>query len=171
VIAPPDLSQLSHADKDGLILALIAQLAAAQQTMLTQHARNAARRHHIPKQKRQVLNWAQYDAGLRQRGSLTVGFSDEAIAAWQAAPRTTRGGQAWYSPLATLTALTLRAVFQLALRQTEGLIGSIIVSSASPWRFPTTPRSAGGLRRSTCRDRAPMSTLISPSTCWWTALD
>ena len=41
-------------------------------------------------------------------------------------PRTTRGGQRWYSPLAILTALTLRAVFRLALRQTEGLIGSII---------------------------------------------
>jgi len=36
------------------------------------------------------------------------------------------GGQPWYSPLAILTALTLRAVFRLALRQTEGLIGSII---------------------------------------------
>src|SRR6202051_2187790 len=55
-----------------------------------------------------------------------VWSSDEAIAAWQAAPRTTRGGQAWYSPLAILTALTLKAVFRLALRQTEGLIGSII---------------------------------------------
>jgi hypothetical protein len=31
-----------------------------------------------------------------------------------------------YSPLAILTALTLRAVFRLAYRQTEGLIGSII---------------------------------------------
>ena len=87
---------------------------------------NAVRRHHIPKQKRKVTNWAAYDAGLRQRGSLTVWFSDEAIAAWRAAPRTTRGGQAWYSPLAILTALTLKAVFRLALRQTEGLIGSII---------------------------------------------
>jgi hypothetical protein len=55
-----------------------------------------------------------------------VWFSDEAIAAWRAAPRTSRGGQAWYSPLAILTALTLKAVFRLALRQTEGLIGSII---------------------------------------------
>ena len=82
---------------------------------------NAARRHHIPKQKRKLTNWAAYDASLRQRGSLTVWFTDEAIAAWQAAPRTTRGGQAWYSPLAILTALTLRAVFRLALRQTEGL--------------------------------------------------
>ncbi len=48
------------------------------------------------------------------------------IAAWAAEPRTTQGEQRWYSPLAILTALTLRAVFRLALRQTEGLIGSII---------------------------------------------
>jgi hypothetical protein len=87
---------------------------------------NAARRHHIPKQKRKVTNWAAYDASLRQRASLTVWFSEDAIAGWKAEPRTTRGGQAWYSPLAILTALTLRAVFRLALRQTEGLIGSII---------------------------------------------
>src|ERR1700755_793576 len=87
---------------------------------------NAARRHHIPKQKRKVTNWATYDASLRQRGSLTVWLTDEAITAWQAVPRTTRGGPRWYSPLAILTALTLRAVFRLALRQTEGLIGSII---------------------------------------------
>jgi len=37
---------------------------------------NAARRHHIPKQKRKVTNWAAYDASLRQRASLTVWFSD-----------------------------------------------------------------------------------------------
>ena len=87
---------------------------------------NAARRHHIPKQKHRVTNWAEYDAGLRARGSLTVWFTPEAIAAWAAAPRTTRGGQASYSDLAIATALTLRAVFRLALRQTEGLIGSIL---------------------------------------------
>ena len=87
---------------------------------------NAARRHHIPKQTRKVTNWAAYNASLRQRGSLTIWFSEGAIAGWRAAPRTTRGGQAWYSPLAILTALTLKAVFRLALRQTEGLIGSII---------------------------------------------
>ena len=63
---------------------------------------------------------------MRQRGSLTVWFTEEAIAAWAAEPRTTRGGQPWYSPLAILTALMLRAVFHLAYRQAEGLIGSII---------------------------------------------
>jgi hypothetical protein len=87
---------------------------------------NHDRRHHIPKQKRKVQNWREYDASLRQRGSLTVWFSDAAIEGWRAAPRTTPGGQPWYSPLAIRTALTLRAVFRLALRQTEGLIGSII---------------------------------------------
>src|SRR5215207_1884324 len=87
---------------------------------------NASRRHHIPKQRHRVINWAEYDASLRQRGSLTVWFSDEAIAAWQAEPRTTRGGQPHYSALAIRTALTLRAVFRLTLRQTEGLIGSIL---------------------------------------------
>ncbi len=87
---------------------------------------NQDRRHHIPKQKHKVTNWREYDASLRQRGSLTVWFSAEAIEGWRAAPRTTRGGQPWYSPLAILTALTLRAVFRLALRQTEGLIGSIL---------------------------------------------
>ncbi len=87
---------------------------------------NAACRHRIPRQRHRVTNWAAYDAALRQRGSLTVWFTDEAIAAWRAEPRTTRGGQPWYSPLAILTALTLRAVFRLALRQTEGLIGSIL---------------------------------------------
>jgi hypothetical protein len=87
---------------------------------------NEAGRRHIPRQKHKVTNWPAYDASLRQRGSLTVWFTDEAIAAWTAEPRTTRGGQPWYSALAILTALTLRAVFRLALRQTEGLIGSVI---------------------------------------------
>ncbi|MDQ2763591.1 MAG: IS5 family transposase [Pseudomonadota bacterium] len=63
---------------------------------------------------------------MRQRGRLTVWFTEEAIAAWQATPRTTHGGQRHYSPLAILTGLTLRTVFHLALRQTEGLIGSIV---------------------------------------------
>ena len=87
---------------------------------------NHDRRRHTPQQKHRVINSAAYDAALRQCGSLTVWFTDEAVAGWRAAPRTTPGGQPWYSPLAILTALTLRAVFRLALRQTEGLIGSIV---------------------------------------------
>lgn len=87
---------------------------------------NAGHRHHIPKQRYRVRNWAAYDAALRQRGSLTVWFSDEAVERWQAETRTTPGGQQKYSDLAILTALILRAVYRLALRQTEGLVGSLV---------------------------------------------
>ncbi len=87
---------------------------------------NANRRHRIPRQRHKVTNWPAYEAGLRARGSLTVWFTAEAIEAWRAEPRTTRGGQPRYSGLAITTALTLRAVFRLALRQAEGLIGSIL---------------------------------------------
>lgn len=83
-------------------------------------------RHRIPRQRHRVTNWPVYDAALQARGSLTVWFTAEAIAAWRAEPRITRGGQPHYSDLAIATALTLRAVFRLALRQTEGLIGPIL---------------------------------------------
>ena len=77
---------------------------------------NAAGRHHIPKQRHRVTNWSEYDAALRQRGSLTVWLTEAAIDAWRAEPRTTRGGQPSYSALAITTALTLRAVFRLGRR-------------------------------------------------------
>ncbi len=105
---------------------------------------NAGRRHHIPKQRHRVTNWAEYDAGLRARGSLTVWFTPEAVEAWKAEPRTGRGGQPAYSALALATAMTLRAVFRLALRQTEGLIASVLqllcldlpVPDHRKWRSP-----------------------------------
>jgi hypothetical protein len=87
---------------------------------------NQDRRHHISKQQHRVTNWAAYDIALRQRGSLTVWFTEVAIAAWKAEPRCTRGGQPRYSALAITTALTLRAVFRMALRQTQGLIASLL---------------------------------------------
>ena len=73
-------------------------------------------RRHIPRQRHRVTNWRDYDASLRNRGSLIVWFTPEAIAGWKAQPRTTPGGQRHYSDLAIETALTLRAVFRLAPR-------------------------------------------------------
>ncbi len=126
----------------------------------------AACRRHIPKQQHKVTNWAAYDAALRQRGSLTVWFTEAAIAAWRAEPRTTPGGQPSYSALAITTALTLRAVFRLALRQTEGLIGSIIrllgLTLAVPDRT-TLCRRAGTLkvpRPRPRRDGEPLHLLV-----------
>jgi hypothetical protein len=87
---------------------------------------HAEHRHRIPKARYRVTNWLEYEASLRCRGSLTVWFTDKAIQAWRGEPRTTPGGQPQYSPLAISTALTMRMVFGLALRQTEGLISSVI---------------------------------------------
>ncbi len=64
-----------------------------------------------------MTNWAEYDTSLRQRGSMTIWFSEEAIESWRAAPRTTPGGQPNYSDLAITTALTVRTVFRQGLRQ------------------------------------------------------
>ena len=135
---------------------------------------NAARRHHIPKQRHRVTNWPAYDAALRQRGSLTVWFTEEAIAAWRAEPRTTRGGQPHYSALAIRTALTLRAVFRLALRQTEGLIGSILqllgLDLAVPGSLDPEPprRKAGGPKAISKRQRpcSPAGRQHRPAALW-----
>ena len=106
-------------------------------------------RHHIPRQKFRVTNWRDYEAALRSRGSLTIWFTAQAIADWRAQPRATPGGQRHYSDLAIETALTLRAVFGLALRQTEGLVGSIMQLLGIDLPVPdhtTFSRRAGGLK-------------------------
>ena len=69
---------------------------------------NAARRHRILKQQHRAPKLAEYNARLRQHGSPTMWLTEEAIAAWRAEPRTTRGGQLRYSALAIRTAPTLR---------------------------------------------------------------
>jgi hypothetical protein len=98
--------------------------------------RNALRRHHIPKMKFSVKNWAEYDAGLRRRGSLTLWVTPEVLGGWQAARRTTPGGQSSYSELAIETGMMLRLAFHLALRQTEGLMVSIFGLLAVPLSTP-----------------------------------
>ncbi len=90
------------------------------------HKHNVDRRHHIPKMKYQVTNWSEYEAGLRSRGSLMLWMTPEALVQWQAPRRTTPGGQPRYSALAIETTLMLGTAFQMKLRQTEGLAGSVI---------------------------------------------
>ncbi len=75
------------------------------------------------KTRYRVQNWPEYERGLRSRGDVTLWFSDEAVAAWTPPPTGLRGGQRQYSNLAILTSLTLRLVFHLPLRQTEGFVG------------------------------------------------
>lgn len=87
---------------------------------------NSSRRHRIGKMKFKVTNWPEYEAGLRERGSLTLWLTPEALVGWAAPRRKTRGGQPRYSDLAIETTLTLGLVFGLRLRQAEGLLGSLL---------------------------------------------
>jgi hypothetical protein len=50
---------------------------------------NSAHCNHIPKMKVRVKNWAEYDAGLRRRGSVAVWITLEVLDGWLAARRTT----------------------------------------------------------------------------------
>ena len=86
--------------------------------------------------KVKVTNGAEYDAGLRRRGSLTLWVTDEVIVGWQAAPRSSRGGQALYSDLVIEAGLMLRLAFHLPLRQTEGLMASLFELLGVALRVP-----------------------------------
>ena len=99
---------------------------------------NQDRRHRIPRQKqgRQLGSLRRGPAPAWQPDDLVHGRGDQGLAG-RAAHHT--GGQPFYSPLAILTALTLRAVFRLALRQPEGLIGSIIGLLGLALVVPDTP--------------------------------
>jgi hypothetical protein len=75
----------------------------------------------------QTTNWPEYEAGLRQRGSVTVWISQEQLRGWGPAERGQRkpGGRQRYSNHAIETALTVGMVFHLRLRQTEGFLSSL----------------------------------------------
>ncbi len=84
-----------------------------------------SRVHPTYKTKYRVANWASYDRALVRRGDVTVWVSPAAIATWEPAGVGTRGGQRKYSDLAIETALTLRLLFHLPLRQTEGFLTAL----------------------------------------------
>ena len=83
---------------------------------MAQHIRKSP----VPKAKARyrVTNWGEYNRALVARGAVTLWIDEAAIAGWQAA-----GGKGWrYSDTAILCALSLRAVFGLTLRQTQGFL-------------------------------------------------
>tara|TARA_B100001964_G_scaffold135458_1_gene149566 strand:- start:57 stop:1040 length:984 start_codon:yes stop_codon:yes gene_type:complete len=90
----------------------------------------AHKRNINPKYKKSYKNenrdWSQYDRSLRNRGDITIWFSQEAIKAWTPKPKGNPGRQRIYSELAIETVLTLRLLFHLPLRQAEGFVNSII---------------------------------------------
>ena len=78
------------------------------------------------KTKYRVSNWSEYDRALVQRGDITLWVSNDAVRAWTPTPTGRRGAQRRFSDHAIETALTLRLVFKLPLRQAEGFLRSLL---------------------------------------------
>jgi len=78
------------------------------------------------KTKYGVANWAEYDRALVRRGDITLWISDDAISSWKPAHTGRRGAQRKFSDHAIETALTLRLIFKLPLRQAEGFLRSVL---------------------------------------------
>lgn len=73
-----------------------------------------------------VGNWSEYNRNLKNRGSLTVWVSEDAINSWLAErPEYLKGRPDTYSDQAILCAMIVKIVFGLAYRQTEGFLRSL----------------------------------------------
>lgn len=124
------------------------------------HKFNADRRDKIAKQKYQVTNWPAYNESLRRRGDLTIWVKDEALSLWTGAEADIAGGQPKYSDLAITLCLTLRVVYGLALRQTQGLMRSVAAPMGFDIALPdfsTLSRRSKGLALPSTKSRATTS--------------
>ena len=73
-----------------------------------------------------IRNWSEYNASLKQRGSLTIWVSSEAVEKWTTDELTgERGASQTYTDLAIETMATIQAIYRLAGRQTQGFLQSV----------------------------------------------
>jgi transposase len=101
------------------------------------------------KTKYRVSNWTEYDRALVQRGDITLWISEGAIEDWKPAASDGRGGQRKFSDHTIETALMLRLVFKLPLRQAEGFLRSVLSLMALDLQAPDHTTLS---RRSRCLD-------------------
>jgi hypothetical protein len=72
-----------------------------------------------------VKNWSEYDQALVQRGSITFWLSNDFEENWRYVGEKQRGSQFDYSEQAMLVMQTVKNVFHLPNRATEGFIRSV----------------------------------------------
>ena len=92
----------------------------------------------VPKQKYELTNWSDYNEALRQRGSIIVWLSAEAISQWYAKDRVYdgTGTPKRYSDFAIITCHEMRQVYKLPLRQSQGFIDSMFKIMGLPLCCP-----------------------------------
>ena len=76
------------------------------------------------KGKYKISNWHQYNEGLKQRGAIRVWINKAVLKAWRYYGEKQRGGQRVYSDFAIEVCLTVRKVYHLGYRQTQGFMES-----------------------------------------------
>ena len=76
--------------------------------------------------KYRVGNWSAYEQALVQRGDVTLWLSADATDAWRPSPSGRPGAPKTFSDGAIETALTLRLVFRVPVRQAEGFWRSVL---------------------------------------------
>ena len=86
------------------------------------------------KKRYRTTNWKQYNSSLKDRGSLTI-WLDKKMS-WFAAVSGKRGRSPKFSDAAIQFCLTLKNLFGLALRQTTGLVQSVLELSGLAWPVP-----------------------------------
>lgn len=69
-----------------------------------------------------VSNWRDYNKALINRGNITFWFNDDIISEWHASNSGAVGRPKFYADAAIKVALTLRELFKLPLRTTQGLL-------------------------------------------------
>jgi hypothetical protein len=86
------------------------------------------RRHKFEKVKFKITNWSEYNQALKERGSITLWLSPEIIKAWhpKKSKQKLQGGQFKYSDTAIQAALSIKTVYHLPYRATQGLLESIM---------------------------------------------
>ncbi len=78
------------------------------------------------KQTYKVRNWSEYEQALKTRGSLTFSMSEDVIEDWKNQEKTgRRGASKTYTDTAIATMATIKLLFGLAGRQTEGFLHSL----------------------------------------------
>ena len=92
----------------------------------------------VSKKQYRIRNWPEYNKALVNRGSLTIWFDEKSIAEWHNTEQSgQRGRPQDYSDTAIICALTLRNLFRLPLRATQGLVMSLIEVLHLPITAPT----------------------------------
>jgi len=90
----------------------------------------------MTKKAYRVHNWKDYNKSLVQRGSLTFWFSDEVVNNWKNDQKSNSHGNQKYSDMLIFCALTLRQLFRLPLRATEGMMKSLVELAKLPISAP-----------------------------------